>query len=112
MAYDFGLRLQTCRKKAGLSQRAVGELLGISGSAIGKFENNLSLPSSEKLKQLALIYHVSVDYLLNTQSNVEASAAEEKEDMLRTQLEILAETKRLVAELQKNIHLLEKSIYE
>lgn len=49
MAYDFGLRLQMCRKKAGLSQREVGRRLGITGTAVGKFESNISIPSAERL---------------------------------------------------------------
>ena len=47
MAYDFGLRLQMCRKKAGLSQREVGKRLGITGTAVGKFENNISIPFNQ-----------------------------------------------------------------
>jgi transcriptional regulator with XRE-family HTH domain len=105
MAYDFGLRLQMCRKKAGLSQREVGKRLGITGTAVGKFENNISIPSAERLKQLAYLYNVSTDYLLNIKVN---PAVEEKEDAARIRLEKLEEIQKMLSVLQEEIDELKK----
>lgn len=105
LAYDFGLRLKNCRKKAGLSQREVGEHLGISGSAIGKFENNISFPSVERLIGLAYLYNVSIDYLLNIKVS---QTVQDREDAARIRLESLEEIRRKLDELQKDIQELEK----
>ena len=105
MAYDFGLRLQMCRKEAGLSQREVGKRLGITGTAVGKFENNISIPSAERLKQLAYLYNVSTDYLLNIKVN---PAVEEKEDAARIRLEKLEEIQKMLSLLQEEVDDLKK----
>lgn len=105
MAYDFGLRLKRCRVKTGLSQREVGERLGITGSAIGKFENNISFPSVERLIELAYLYNVSVDYLLNIKVS---PAVVEKEDAAQIRLEALEELQRKLDELQEDVRELKR----
>ena len=105
MAYDFGLRLKNCRNKVRLSQREVGSRLGISGSAIGKFENNLSFPSVERLVQLAYLYNVSVDYLLNVKVS---PAVQDREDAARERLETIEAMQKKLNELQKDIQELKK----
>ncbi|WP_418666891.1 helix-turn-helix domain-containing protein [Allofournierella sp.] len=64
MVYDFGIRLKELREKRGLSQAQAAKRLGISRSAIANYENDLSQPSADMLKTLAVFYHTSVDYLL------------------------------------------------
>ncbi len=62
--YDFGLRLKQLREKYNLSQSQVAGKLGITRAAVSSYENNISLPSVTILLELALLYHVSTDYLL------------------------------------------------
>lgn len=48
-----GQRIQRARKKAGLSQRQLGEKLGLSASMIGQWENDLRNPKVETLQRIA-----------------------------------------------------------
>src|SRR5713226_3395978 len=50
--YAFGLLIQTLRSTIGLSQAALGELLGVSRRAVAEWEGGLSYPKAERLRQL------------------------------------------------------------
>lgn len=63
--YDFGLRLRDLRKARGFSQTDVARRLDITRGAISSYENNITVPPVDKLAQMALLYRVSTDYLLN-----------------------------------------------
>ena len=64
---DLASRIQELRKKAGFSQEALAEMLGISRQALGKWESGTSLPTLENLTQLAKIFHLSIDELITGQ---------------------------------------------
>lgn len=49
----IGKRIQMVRKAAGFSQKELGERLGVSGSMIGQYENNLRKPKRETLEKIA-----------------------------------------------------------
>lgn len=55
-------RLQQARKTAGLSLRALAELVGLSHAAIKKYEDEEVCPSSDVLIRLAKALKVSVDF--------------------------------------------------
>lgn len=61
---DFGLRLKTLRKQAGLTQQQLAAQLGITKSVVSFYELQARSPSPEVLAKLAQIFHVSADYLL------------------------------------------------
>lgn len=49
----FGDELKRMREAAGIaSQRALGDLIGVSGSAVGEWERNESLPTRENLRAI------------------------------------------------------------
>ena len=54
-----------CRKRAGLSQEALAERLGVSRQAVSKWETGEALPETNKLAALAAELGVSVDWLLS-----------------------------------------------
>jgi Zn-dependent peptidase ImmA (M78 family)/DNA-binding XRE family transcriptional regulator len=58
---NLGLRLQQARKAAGLSLRALADLVCLSHAAIKKYEDGLVYPSSDILIKLARVLHVRVD---------------------------------------------------
>ena len=71
MFENLGSKLKTLRMKNQLSRKQVAELIGISVSMIGFYENSERLPSLPILVKLASLYKVSVDYLLDiTISNI------------------------------------------
>lgn len=54
------------RRKALLSRVQLAEILGVTVTSIGNWENKKSMPSMETLKRLAHLYGVTVDELLRT----------------------------------------------
>lgn len=54
-----------CRKKCGISQEALGDMVGVSRQAVSKWETGDALPEVTKLKALADVFGVTVDYLLS-----------------------------------------------
>ena len=53
------------RTKEGMTQSRLAALLNYSDKAVSKWERAESMPDIAVLKQIADIFHVSVDYLLN-----------------------------------------------
>lgn len=49
----IGEKIQSARKQAGLTQIQLGKKLGVSGSMIGQWENDLRKPKSETLERIA-----------------------------------------------------------
>ena len=60
----LGNSLFYARKKCGLSQEEVAEKLGVSRQTISKWETDETLPDIRQSKQMALLYHVSLDELI------------------------------------------------
>ena len=60
----FDKRLSLLRKQAGISQKQLGEVIGLSNKAICTMENGTRETTFEKLVLLAEYFHVSTDYLL------------------------------------------------
>lgn len=63
-AYDFGLRLKALRENRNWSQEYVASKLGLNKSTISGYERNVTTPSLDVLKNLALCLNVTADYLL------------------------------------------------
>ena len=62
---SFGNSLANARKKSGLSQEQVAEKLGVSRQTISKWELDETLPDIRQSKKLALLYHVTLDELVD-----------------------------------------------
>lgn len=60
----LGNSLFHARKKCGLSQEAVAEKLGVSRQTISKWETDETLPDIRQSKQMAMLYNVSLDELI------------------------------------------------
>ena len=60
----FGERVYLFRKQAGLSQKQLGVVLGLSNKAICTMEGGSRGTTIERLVMLAEYFHVSTDYLL------------------------------------------------
>lgn len=65
----LGQRLKTLREAKRLTQRELGDMVGVSDSAVGQWENDRREPSVIILVKLAQIFGVSVDYLLGRKDN-------------------------------------------
>ena len=60
----FAQRLSALRKEAKISQKQLGEVIGVSNKAICTMEIGTRETTLEKLVMLAEFFHVSTDYLL------------------------------------------------
>lgn len=58
-------KLVYLRKKQGLSQLKLAEMMNVSRQAISRWETGIAVPSAENLKYLGNLYNVSLDYLFN-----------------------------------------------
>jgi len=56
-------KLIVSRDKAGITQMALAHQLGVSRQAVTRWESGETAPSIDKLKALAKIYDVSLDWL-------------------------------------------------
>ena len=61
---SFASGLYGARKKSGLSQENVAEKLGVSRQTISKWETGETLPDIRQSKGLAMLYHVTLDELV------------------------------------------------
>lgn len=62
----FGDRLRWARKRKGMSQAKLGELLAVSDATVNRYERGVSEPSLDMVRKLADILDVSVEFLLGS----------------------------------------------
>jgi len=62
-------KIFACRKKAGMSQEALAEKMGVSRQAISKWELGTALPELDNLRALSKLFGVTTDWLLNDDEN-------------------------------------------
>lgn len=76
----FNEKLIDLRKKEGLSQEELGYKLGVTRQTISKWELSQTTPEMEKLVEIAKLFNVSVDELLNEEEIIkqEKSPVEEQ----------------------------------
>lgn len=66
----LGQKLKEIRKKFGLSQEQLAEIMNVSRQAITKWENDAGIPDVRNLQELSKIFNVTVDYLLNNENKL------------------------------------------
>ena len=60
----FATKIKELRISQGLSLKALGKAVGVSGVAIGRWERKTRIPTIETLILFANYFNVSTDYLL------------------------------------------------
>ena len=71
----FSEKLIRLRRREGLSQEVLAEVLGVSRQAVSRWEQGTALPDGGKLLPCARHFGVSVDWLLDDAQDWEAQAA-------------------------------------
>lgn len=66
----LGQKLKEIRKRFGLSQEQLAEIMNVSRQAITKWENDGGLPDISNLQELSKVFGLSVDYLLNDENRL------------------------------------------
>ena len=77
----LGEKLKDARKQASLSQEQLAEKLGVSRSAVAKWETDNGIPDVGNLKVIAQLLNVSIDYLLDDGEGVDVSVLREPYDL-------------------------------
>ena len=66
----LGEKLKEIRKRFGLSQEELAEMLNVSRQAITKWENDGGKPDIDNLLELSKKFGITVDSLLNNESEL------------------------------------------
>ena len=80
---DFGTKLKDLRKQAGMTQQQLASQLGITKSVVSYYELSERVPSPEVLRSIALIFHVSTDYLLGIERSRTIDVSDLGEDDIK-----------------------------
>ena len=68
----LGQKLKEIRKRFGLSQEQLADIMNVSRQAITKWENGGGLPDVSNLQELSKVFGITVDYLLDDQNQLPA----------------------------------------
>lgn len=60
----FSQRLKKLRVEHSMSQKELAQRLQFSQQAVTKWENDVASPDPDTLRKIAIMFHVSVDYLI------------------------------------------------
>ena len=60
---EIGSRIREERIKRGMTQKKLGDDIGVSGSYIGKIERGECLPSVRAVREICITLNVSLDYI-------------------------------------------------
>lgn len=64
MIMTLGEKIQFQRKRRGMTQEELGEMMEVSRQTVTKWESNQSFPEIKKIVKLSYFFNVSTDYLL------------------------------------------------
>ena len=73
----FSDNLRMLRAKYKLSQQDIGDIVGLTGQAISRWENDITQPDNDSLIKLSKHFNVSTDYLLGIEERKETSALDD-----------------------------------
>lgn len=91
---EFGKRLKDLRNAKNLTQKQLGDMIGVKNSIISFYENGDRMPSPEVIRLLAYYLHVTSDYLMGIEKKptVDVSGLTETDILLvRTLVDTLRE---------------------
>ena len=73
---DFNENLKSIRCNAGITQKSLGEMIGVTSVTIGNWERGVRQPSFELLPKLADALDTSIDALLGKSRQTHQSKVE------------------------------------
>lgn len=86
-----GIRISSMRKKIGLSQEKLAEMLHISPQAISKWENGHTLPETSLLPVLSQIFSCTIDEMIMPAYSFDKKIEDAKPNLLEQQAEHIAQ---------------------
>ena len=100
----FSTRLKELRKEVGLTQKQLGEMVGVTKVSICCYENGTRTPTLDTLIDLANSLGVDLAYLLGVDTFMVA------EDDMKCSINLAKDEIELIRELRMHIKLYEKLI--
>lgn len=64
---EFGEKLKSIRKQAGMTQEKLAEKLGVSRQAVTKWETDTGIPDIANIRVISDLFHISIDELLGNE---------------------------------------------
>lgn len=112
----LGDKIKKLRKEMKITQKELGEKVGLSTSSIGMIESNRQGASPDKLKLIADFFGVTVDYLLSENNTINIENKEKDFSLsIKDQEAINTEAKKILDELSlsfsKNKNILTEEDY-
>ncbi len=92
-----GRRLREARKRRGLTQTELGDLIGVGKSAICCYEKEIRNPTLEALLEMVHVFGVSTDYLLGLDYLIKTTDKDNKEcyvEMTKEEIIFIEEIKK------------------
>ncbi len=91
-------RIKCLREQCGMTQAQLAKQLGLSRSGVNAWEMGISVPSVSYLVELAEVFQVTTDYLLERthQEMVDISGLDEEEKQLVYQLLACLKKRQLI----------------
>lgn len=80
LANDFNKRLKRLRKSKNMTQERFAELLGVSRTAVAKWENGYAEPTLQNIVKISELFNVSSDYILGVnvkRKNIQIAISDE-----------------------------------
>ena len=79
---EIGAVIKTNRKRCGLTQEEMANRLGVTASAVNKWENGATLPDVTMLSPIARLLGITVDSLLSFRETLTEEELREKMEYL------------------------------
>ena len=83
-------RIRALRDKASISQSELAKRLSVTRASVNAWESGLSAPTAYYIVEMAKLFHVSADYLLEIDSAENISLAGLTKDEVRILYELLS----------------------
>lgn len=96
----FAEVIRHLRNLKGLTQRELGDIVGVTQQAVGRWEAGLAFPDTPTLVRLADFFNVTTDYLLGREEKTSTIAAHRTDnptdDLPKEALDKIEEFKELM----------------
>lgn len=69
-------RIKSLRESRDLTQSALAKKLSVTRASVNAWEMGVSVPTVDKIVDLALFFHVTTDYILGKESSIQVDITE------------------------------------
>jgi transcriptional regulator with XRE-family HTH domain len=98
---NIGQMIRRLRRDKDLTQRELGQAVGVAESTISLYESGRNIPDLNMMRKLALFFNVSLDYLAG--NGVIEEQAEYDPGLSSIELELLARFRALSSTAQQTV---------